>query len=271
MKFELKEYQEEAAAKVLSGLRKGSAEYAADGEYTAVSLSAPTGAGKTVIATAVIERIVFGDPEGDHPGDPDVVFLWLTDDPSLNEQTRKKILEASDRIQSAHLVTLDEGFDQPEFGRGKVYFLNIQKLSKTSKLVVKKEGRRATPLWATITNTVKANGDHFYLVIDEAHRGTGRTSREDQTIAQRLMNGDASVTAAPVVLGISATPERFDNAVQAGTQGRLSRKVTVPIAAVRESGLIKDVLSISYRGEAQTMETTLVRQAVANLKVLDEA
>jgi type III restriction enzyme len=271
VKFELKEYQDEAAAKVLAGLRKGSTEYSADREFTAVSLSAPTGAGKTVIATAVIERLMFGDAETDQPGDTNAVFLWLTDDPSLNEQTRKKILEASERIQPAHLVTLDDSFDQPELDRGKVYFLNIQKLSRTSKLVVKKEGRRTTPLWATISTTIDTNGGHLYLVIDEAHRGTGKRSREDQTIAQRLMNGNGTVKAAPVVLGISATPERFDRAVAVGTQERLSRKVTVPISAVRESGLIKDVLSISYRGEAQTMETTLVRQAVVNLKRIDEA
>lgn len=271
MRFELKGYQEEAVNKVLSGLRKGSAEYAADGEHTAVSLSAPTGAGKTVIAAAVIERVLFGDPDGDHAADPSAVFLWLTDDPSLNEQTRKKLLEASDRIQPSHLTTLDDGFDQPEFDANRVYFLNIQKLAKKSNMVVKKEGRRATVLWDTISATIKANGSHFYLVIDEAHRGTGRVSREEQTIAQRLMNGDSAVTPAPVVLGISATPERFDQAVAAASQERVPRKVTVPVAAVRESGLIKDVLSISYPGENQTMETTLVRQAVASLRLIDEA
>lgn len=271
MKFELKDYQEEAAAKVLTGLRKGSAEYAADGEHTAVSLSAPTGAGKTVIAAAVIERMLFGDPEGDSAADPDAVFLWLTDDPSLNEQTRKKLLEASDRLQPAHLVTLDEGFDQPEFSRGKVHFLNVQKLRKGANFVARKEGRRKHVLWDTMTQTVRNNGAHYYLVIDEAHRGTGRRSNDDQTIAQRLINGNGLVVAAPVVVGISATPERFDAALRSGTKDRVPRKVNVPVTAVRESGLLKDVLSISYRGEAQTMETTLVRESVANLRAVDQA
>ena len=271
MKLELKDYQEKAATEILAGLRKGSRDYAEDGELSAVSLSAPTGAGKTVIAAAVIERVLFGDPEGEAAGDPDAVFLWLTDDPSLNEQTRKKLLEASDRIQPGNLITLDEGFDAPEFEKGKVYFLNIQKMAKTSNLVVKKEGRRTNVLWDTISRTIKNDGAHYYLVIDEAHRGARNKSKDEQTIAQRLINGDDGVKAAPVVLGISATPERFDAAVQASANGRVLRKVPVSVAAVRESGLIKDVLSISYRGEAQTMEATLVRQAVANLREMDAA
>ncbi len=271
MKLELKDYQEEAANKVLSHLRNGSAEFAKDGTYGSLSLSAPTGAGKTVIAAAVIERVLFGDPEGTEDADPNAVFLWLTDDPSLNEQTRKKLLEASDKIQLSRLVTLDDSFDAPEFKRGTVYFLNIQKLRKGANFLTKKEGRRTHLLLDTISQTVKNNGAHYFLVIDEAHRGTGKRTADDLTISQRLIHGDATVSAAPVVLGISATPDRFDQAIANGVKDRVQRKVVVPVAAVRESGLLKDVLSIMYQAESQMMETTLLRQAAADLRSIDEA
>lgn len=274
MRFALKDYQEEATAKVISGLRRGSREYVEDSEYTAVSLTAPTGAGKTVIAAAVIERTFFGDQEGAVDPDPDAVFLWLTDDPSLNAQTLKKIREASDRIQAHRLVTLDDGFDQARFDPGKVYFLNIQKLG--SKANLGKRGgtdKRGYSLWDTISNTIKGSGAHFYLVIDEAHRGTGSNQSKNRlTIAQTLIAGEeGKVLAAPVVLGISATPARFENALENLKPDRLMRKVAVPVDAVRASGLIKDVLSISHRGEQQTMEVTLARQAVARLRESDAA
>lgn len=271
MNFDLFDYQDDAAAKVLKGLVRSSGAYEEDGEYGAVSLSAPTGAGKTVIAAAVIERMLFGDPEGVEEARPESIFLWLTDDPSLNEQTRKKILAASDKIQSSQLVTLDESFDAPELSPGKVYFLNIQKLRKGANFLVRREGKRAHLLLDAISATIRNNGGNYYLIRDEAHRGTGRRNKDDATISQRLTNGDEAVLASPVVLGISATLERFEDAIMGGAVARVSRKVEVPVAAVRESGLIKDILSITYRAESQVMDATLVREAAGYLRSIDEA
>lgn len=271
MKFELKGYQEVAAAKVLANLRKGSQEYVADGEHTAVVLSAPTGSGKTVIATAVIERVLFGDPEGNHPADPTAVFLWLTDDPSLNAQTQAKMLQASELIQPGQLVMLDEGFDEQVLAPGTVNFLNIQKLGKNSSMVRRAEGKRKHPIWESLTTTIKAHPGNYYLVIDEAHRGTGTKAADRLTIAQKLVQGeDGHVPPAPVVWAISATPERFEESLKKSALTRLVRNVPVPVEEVRESGLIKDVLAISHQGEQQTMETTLIRQAVAEARTMDE-
>ena len=53
MKFQLKGYQTDATADVVEALHEGFARYEKSGKLTAVSLSAPTGAGKTVIATGI--------------------------------------------------------------------------------------------------------------------------------------------------------------------------------------------------------------------------
>ena len=106
MKYALKPFQEDATLSVVKGIIKGSREFSFEKELTSISLAAPTGAGKTVIATAVMERLWFGDEENNLQGDTDFTFLWLTDDPSLNEQTRDKVLESSDRIDLSQLITL---------------------------------------------------------------------------------------------------------------------------------------------------------------------
>src|SRR3546814_3697295 len=65
MKFTLKDYQDDAVAKVLDQLRKGRRRWHEEGERTAFSLTAATGAGKTVMAAAVFEALFHGDDERD--------------------------------------------------------------------------------------------------------------------------------------------------------------------------------------------------------------
>jgi type III restriction enzyme len=85
MKIELKDFQKKAVGDLYRYVR-GASRDALDGDPQAVILASPTGSGKTVIANALMERIVDGD--GDHAGDPEATFLWLSDSPKLNEQTR---------------------------------------------------------------------------------------------------------------------------------------------------------------------------------------
>ena len=54
-----------------------------------VSLQAPTGSGKTIIMSALIEDIFFGSEN--FTEQPDAIFVWLSDSPQLNEQSKQKI------------------------------------------------------------------------------------------------------------------------------------------------------------------------------------
>jgi type III restriction enzyme len=101
----------------------------------AFSLTAVTGAGKTVMAAAAFEALFHGDDEFDFDADPGAVVIWFSDDPSLNEQTRFRLMEASDRINHTDLVVVENTFNRPRFEAGKIYFLNTQKLGKNSLLV----------------------------------------------------------------------------------------------------------------------------------------
>jgi type III restriction enzyme len=263
VQFKLKDYQEQAVAEVLTALRDARDLYRDKDRRIAFALSAITGAGKTVMASAVFEALFDGSEELEFDGDPSAAVLWVTDDPNLNEQTRFRIIEASDRLGSSRLIVIGDGFDVERLDAGKVYFLNRQKL--TGKTFITHSNERTYTLWETIANTINDPERTLYLVLDEAHRGmrAGKASEEQDrsTTVLRLINGHNGTPAAPIVWGISATVERFNEAMS-GAQGRITLpNVTVDNAAVQASGLLKDTITLDLPGEAGEFDTVLAREA----------
>jgi hypothetical protein len=282
MKFTLKDYQTEAVDAVLANLRKARKRWRDERELQAFSLSATTGAGKTVMAANVFEALFHGDDNFNFERDPSALVVWFSDDPSLNEQTRFRLQEASDRLLTSDLVVVQHPFNREKLEAGKVYFLNTQKLSKTSHLVrgqdPDEEARRLNSvfesmrpdmtlftIWDTIRNTIEDPALTLYLVLDEAHRGLGSPTQAEinsrTTIVQRLINGAGGVPPVPVVLGVSATVERFNVAME-GADGRTKlSNVVVESAKVQASGLLKDTIVLEMPKEAGPFDTVLLRRA----------
>jgi type III restriction enzyme len=278
MKFTLKDYQDEAVRDVLERLKKARKRWREDGDRQAFSLTAATGAGKTVMAAAVFEALFHGDDGFDFDRDPGAVVLWFSDDPSLNEQTRFRLMESSDRLRHTDLVVVENTFNRAKFDAGKIYFLNTQKLSKKSLLVRGFDGddgmfpgtrpdMRGYTIYDTIRNTIEDPVLTLYLVLDEAHRGMGKEVSEKSTIVKRLINGENGVPGIPVVWGISATVERFNKAMD-GAQGRSTLSpVTVDASRVQDSGLLKDTIMLDIPDEASgDFDTVLVRRAADKLR-----
>lgn len=287
MKFTLKDYQTDAVGDVLQSLAKAKRSYTQDRDISSVALTATTGAGKTVMAAAVIETLFGGNEDFNFEPDKGAVVLWFSDDPSLNEQTRFRLLEASDRIGHANMVVVQNTFNQEKFDAGKVYFLNSQKLGKSSLLVrghvedsdaqqpgldlgVRPDLRSYT-IWDTIRNTIEDPKRMLYLVLDEAHRGMGRTAADatnKSTIVKKLINGQTGIPAVPVVWGISATVERFETAMresQVSSKRITWPRVEVDAASVQESGLLKDTVLLDIPKEAGQFDTVLLRRATRRL------
>jgi type III restriction enzyme len=266
VQFKLKDYQEGAVAEVLSSLKDARSLYRTMDRRVAFALSAITGAGKTVMASAVFEALFDGSQEFEFEGDPSAAVLWVTDDPNLNEQTRFRIMEASDRLTSSRLVVIEDRFDVERLDAGKVYFLNRQKL--TGKTFITHSNKRTYTLWETIANTIEDPDRTLYLVLDEAHRGMRPSNiskdaeeSDRSTTVLRLINGHNGLSAAPIVWGISATVERFNDAMKGATERIILPNVTVDNAAVQASGLLKDTITLDLPDEAGTFDTVLAREA----------
>ena len=110
------------------------------------------------------------------------------------------------------------------------------------------------------------------MVIDEAHRGM-RTAKAAEraalTIMQKFLLGspEDGLCRMPLVLGLSATPKRFEDLLLTSTDHTMHR-VHVKADDVRESGLLKDRIVINYPAAARQAEMTLLGEAAAHWQAM---
>ena len=263
MKVELFPFQRKATADLRMKVAEALGSYHRTHTPQVVSLQAPTGAGKTIIMAALIEDIYFGTDQ--YAEQPEAIFVWLSDSPALNEQSKQKIDLKADKIRFGQCVTIeDESFDMGVLEDGHIYFLNTQKLGKAGNLGKHSDTRQYT-IWETLENTAREKSDRLYFIIDEAHRGMqGRAAGTATTIMQRFIMGSPtlSLSPMPVVIGISATAARF-NALVGDTTSTL-QKCIITANEVRASGLLKDRIVITYPDDHEKNNDMAVLQAAAD-------
>jgi len=245
LKVELFPFQKIALANLRAKIAEALGSYQRTHTPQVVSYTAPTGAGKTVIIASLMESIYFGDEN--YQEQTNAIFIWLSDSPELNEQSKLKIDYKADKIRLDQTMTVEEAsFDMEYFEDGHIYFLNTQKLGKSSNLTKRTDNRQYT-IWDTLRNTVQEKSDRLYFIIDEAHRGMhGREASKATTIMQKFLKGseEDGISAMPLVIGITATWDRF-NVLVSGTTSTLHR-VQTTTDEVRASGLLKDRIVITY-------------------------
>ena len=112
-------------------------------------------------------------------------------------------------------------------------------------------------------NTVEEYGEKLVVIIDEAHRGAKTDQLEQMTIMQKFILGSVAdnMPAMPLVIGMSATLERF-NTLASNSDLNQMRKVEVTPDEVRESGLLKDKINIHHPNDGEAFaEMTYLAQA----------
>lgn len=263
MKVELFPFQKRALGDIRMKTAEALGSYHRTHAPQVVSFTAPTGAGKTIIMSALIESILYGDDT--YAEQPNAIIVWLSDSPQLNEQSKLKIDSKADKVRLSQCVTVTEdSFDKETFEDGHIYFLNTQKLSVTSKLTKNGDGRSHT-IWETLANTIRDKSDRLYFIIDEAHRGMqGREASKATTIMQKFIKGsdEDHIPPMPVVIGMSATTQRF-NALVEGTSSTIHKSI-VTADEVRASGLLKDRIVITYPEASAVNNDMAILQAAAD-------
>lgn len=273
MKVNLIAFQDKAVKELRLDIADAMDNYRRRKKTQVVSLQAPTGAGKTIMAAGLIEDIFFGStlPDGTTFAEqPEAIFVWLSDSPELNAQSRHKIELKTSKLRFGQCVTIkEESFDMEMLEDGHIYFLNTQKISRSGKLTQRGDGRDYT-IWETLDNTIQNKSDRLYFIIDEAHRGakSKREAGTDTTIMQRFIKGyeytengiKRRMRSMPVVLGISATADRFNTLVGNTTNVGL-QKYVITADEVRSSGLLKDRIAIIHPNDLDKQNDIVLLEA----------
>ncbi len=266
MLVDLFEFQQKALDELRDRQRKTQRRYIQDGDKHIIPFTAPTGAGKTIIMSAFIEALYCGDT---HQGaQNDAIVLWISDSPELNEQSKMKLYAKADKLTMRPVVTIDErSFKADKLQLGTIYFVNTQKFGTNSNLVKYSNERNYTG-WDFMRNTVEEYGEKLVVIIDEAHRGAKSDQQEQMTIMQKFILGSVAdnMPSMPLVIGMSATLERFYTLANASDSTQMS-KVEVTPNAVRESGLLKDKINIHHpKTDEIIAEMTYLAQAAKDWK-----
>ncbi|MEY9785373.1 DEAD/DEAH box helicase [Sinorhizobium fredii] len=291
MRVELRTYQATAVESLLFCLDEAIRSAGRRPQARGIAFSAPTGAGKTVMMAATIEELLVGGEiaaRAGIPTDPTLTFLWLSDRPDLNEQSRRRILNDANGLSADRFVMIENDFDRETLAPGTIYFLNFQKLREGS-LLTRIGDSRASTIWEIIAATQAARPGKLIVIIDEAHRGlSAREQNEAQTISSHFVRGGegtimirglpgAPLTPFPpiqIVVGVSATPERF-NAYLGTEGGRTRAEVRIEPQHVRGSGLIKDRIVLVGPEELELqqgeVQWTLLAQASKRVQELEAA
>ena len=128
MKRELFPFQKMAVWDMRKKAAEALGAYNRTGTPQILSLQAPTGSGKTIMMASLIEDILFGSSEVP-PGEvgfveqPEAIFVWLSDSPELNLQSKDKIDLGADRLSFGTTALIEES----SFAKGLAKYAQAEK------------------------------------------------------------------------------------------------------------------------------------------------
>ena len=155
-----------------------------------IIFKAPTGAGKTVMASMYL-----GEITEELEDDGGAAFIWIAPN-KLHEQSYFKIKTFFDETRTVRPATFDDLSDN-SIKPGDVLFLNWESINKDNAVIIRDNEIDRT-LYQCVRNTRRDYGCPIIVIIDEEHMFAGKNAKKAQKV---LDNIDADIE-----LRISATP-----------------------------------------------------------------
>lgn len=186
------QYQDNAV-KALVDLSMRMLDYPQD--YQNLVFKAPTGSGKTIMATRVLADL---HEELLAEGRPDAAFVWIAPQ-KLHLQSFEKLKKLFAENRRLTPILYDD-IDQSEgvIKSGEILFVNWESVNKDSNIMVR-ERESADSFFQIIDRTRIEEHRPIYLIVDEEHRNWNKTADKSLGVVQKIHP--------KVELRISATPK----------------------------------------------------------------
>ena len=214
-----------------------------------IVFQAPTGAGKTVMATEVMARLHTCLRDEDCQFSK-VAFVWLAPN-ALHIQSYLKMKSVFSETHVLEPIVYDdldlstEGYIE----EGQVFFVNWQSINKKTNVMVRGSEQTAS-IYDIVENTRKHN-IAIVCMIDEEHMFAGVNAKKSEAVL-KLLNPKVEVR-------ISATP----------VTNNADAKISIARADVISSGMIKHSISLNpamrqvlSEAEGEKLNAILIEQAL---------
>lgn len=218
--MELKRYQQDAVNQLVSLTKKY-----LNGNAKKIYLEAPTGAGKTVMASAAMEEIAGTLPFSHDCVTDKVAFIWIAPN-KLHEQSylsMKSFFKYTNNMRPIVWDEVDHTLGRLE--HGDVLFLNWPSINKEDNLIWRQSETKEDLL--SIIRSTREDNTPIVVIIDEENQYAGATATRAQEVLRDIQPD--------VEIRISATPNYPRN-------GGFQQIVVDRADVVREQMIKKDVV-----------------------------
>ncbi len=197
------------------------------GQRHTLVFEAPTGAGKTIMASEMLMRLCTELTERADAPCQEVAFMWIAPN-KLHEQSYFKMKTYFTETRELHPVIFDD-LDHSSDGylhAGDILFVNWESINKDNAVMIR-DNEQGASLYDLTNRTQREHHIPIIVIIDEEHMFGGKQAKKSEKVLQHIMP--------KLEIRISATP----------ITAHPDEKVTVHRQHVIEEQMIKEGVVIN--------------------------
>ena len=206
------------------------------GSRRTLVFKAPTGSGKTVMASQMLARLTAELPERDDAGCGEAAFIWSAPN-KLHEQSYFKMKNLFGETQELRPIVYDDldHSSSASLQPGDILFVNWESINKDNAIMVR-DSEQCTSLYEITRRTQEERGIPIIAIIDEEHLFAGRLANKSEKVLQGINpKVEIRISATPV----TTSPDEFVN---------IPREKVIAEQMIKEGVVLNPALDFSAPG-----------------------